>query len=132
MQEPALLNCSIKDNILYGNPSALNSQILQAAEQSNALEFIQNFSLPISLEESETHSLIREFNILVLYEQQILREINLEQINQYKQYLRDKIGSSSEADERDKRPACKKDIYLPVGFNLNCGVRGSFLSGGQK
>ena len=79
-----------------------------------------------------TRNLIREFNILVLYEQQILREINLEQINQYKQYLRDKIGSSSEADERDKRPACKKDIYLPVGFNLNCGVRGSFLSGGQK
>ena len=132
MQEPALLNCSIKDNILYGNPSALNSQIFKASEQSNALEFIQNYSLPFSLAESETFSLIREYNILVLYEHQILREISSEQINQYKHYLKDKIGRITDDDERDKRPSCKKDIYLPVGFDLNCGVRGSFLSGGQK
>lgn len=41
MQEPTLFNETIRDNIAYGNPSATNSQILEAAEQANCLEFIQ-------------------------------------------------------------------------------------------
>lgn len=31
MQEPSLMNCSIKDNILYGKSNAKNSEIYFAA-----------------------------------------------------------------------------------------------------
>ena len=49
MQEPALLNCSIKDNILVGNNFARNSDIFKATQMSNALEFIWTFSSPQTL-----------------------------------------------------------------------------------
>lgn len=42
MQEPTLFNYSIKENILYGNPNATNSQIMQAADIANAREFIES------------------------------------------------------------------------------------------
>lgn len=37
MQEPILFNQSIKDNILYGLPSASDKDILKVCEQANAL-----------------------------------------------------------------------------------------------
>lgn len=36
MQEPTLFNYSIKENVLYGNPSASNSEIVDAVEVANA------------------------------------------------------------------------------------------------
>lgn len=42
MQEPVLFNESIKDNIKYGNVSATNKDILEASEQANCSNFIQN------------------------------------------------------------------------------------------
>jgi ABC-type multidrug transport system fused ATPase/permease subunit len=44
MQEPILFNYSIYENILYGKPEAKNSEILQAAEIANAMEFITQIS----------------------------------------------------------------------------------------
>lgn len=49
MQEPSLMSCSIKDNILYGNPVAKNSEIYRSAELSNAIEFIMQNSYQVSL-----------------------------------------------------------------------------------
>lgn len=45
MQEPTLFNYTIKENILYGNPMASNSQIIQSAEVANAREFIESQDL---------------------------------------------------------------------------------------
>jgi len=37
MQEPLLFNQSIKDNILYGEPTASDADIRRVCEQANAL-----------------------------------------------------------------------------------------------
>ncbi|MBI9032853.1 MAG: ATP-binding cassette domain-containing protein [Bacteroidales bacterium] len=42
-QEVLLFGGSIRENIAYGNPNASNEQIIKAAEQANALEFIHQF-----------------------------------------------------------------------------------------
>lgn len=42
MQEPTLFNYSIKENILYGKDDARNSEIKEAAEIANAIEFIES------------------------------------------------------------------------------------------
>ncbi len=42
MQEPTLFNYSIKENILYGQDDAKESEIRGAAEIANALEFIES------------------------------------------------------------------------------------------
>ena len=41
MQEPVLFNYSVFENILYGKQDAKNSEILNAAEVANAMEFIR-------------------------------------------------------------------------------------------
>jgi ATP-binding cassette subfamily B protein len=40
-QEPMLFHRSLRDNIAYGRPGATDKQIRKAAEQANALEFIE-------------------------------------------------------------------------------------------
>ena len=45
MQEPTLFNYSLKENILYGKPSASNNEIVEAATVANALEFIHDNEL---------------------------------------------------------------------------------------
>ncbi len=42
MQEPILFNQSIKDNILYGEPTASDADIRRVCEQANALQFIES------------------------------------------------------------------------------------------
>ncbi len=42
-QEIILFGGSIKENILYGNPLASDQEVIEAARQANALEFIQKF-----------------------------------------------------------------------------------------
>ncbi|CDW84672.1 abc transporter [Stylonychia lemnae] len=41
MQEPKLFNISIKENIIYGNRTASNKQIKEAAQLANCLHFIE-------------------------------------------------------------------------------------------
>ena len=45
MQEPTLFNYTIKENILYGNSFAKESEIREAAVVANAIEFIEGQSL---------------------------------------------------------------------------------------
>ncbi len=47
-QEPALFHRSLRENIAYGRPDATEKQIRQAAEQANALDFID--TLPDGLD----------------------------------------------------------------------------------
>ncbi|KAH6590081.1 hypothetical protein BASA61_005374 [Batrachochytrium salamandrivorans] len=42
-QEPILFATSVKENIRYGNPSATDEEVLVAAKQANAHEFISTF-----------------------------------------------------------------------------------------
>ncbi|MFT6715999.1 MAG: ABC-type multidrug transport system fused ATPase/permease subunit [Saprospiraceae bacterium] len=42
-QEVILLGGTIKENILYGKPSASNNEVIEAAKQANAFEFISSF-----------------------------------------------------------------------------------------
>jgi ATP-binding cassette subfamily B (MDR/TAP) protein 8 len=42
-QEPCLFATNILENIRYGNPSASDEQVYQAAKQANAIDFINNF-----------------------------------------------------------------------------------------
>ena len=42
-QEILLFGGTIRENILYGNPKANESQLIQAANQSNCMEFIESF-----------------------------------------------------------------------------------------
>lgn len=44
-QDVMLFGGSIKDNIAYGNPSASDSDIMEAAKKANAWEFIEGFPL---------------------------------------------------------------------------------------
>ncbi len=41
MQEPTLFNYTISENILYGNSTATDKEIHEAADVANALEFIE-------------------------------------------------------------------------------------------
>jgi ABC-type multidrug transport system fused ATPase/permease subunit len=52
MQEPTLFNYTIKENILYGNSFAKDSEIKAAATIANAAEFIDAGSLSNSFEDS--------------------------------------------------------------------------------
>ena len=57
MQEPTLFNYTIKENILYGQVNAKNSEIYEAAESANTLEFIESSQLNLAFEDSG-HSLL--------------------------------------------------------------------------
>mmetsp|Transcript_30435 Transcript_30435/g.29811 ORF Transcript_30435/g.29811 Transcript_30435/m.29811 type:complete len:119 (-) Transcript_30435:591-947(-) len=45
MQEPTLFNYSIKENILYGKSKCMDSELRNAADVANALEFIESQEL---------------------------------------------------------------------------------------
>lgn len=42
MQEPIIFNYSILENVLYGKPNATNSEVINACELSNCMEFIDS------------------------------------------------------------------------------------------
>ena len=42
-QQPVLFDCSIEENIRYGRPDATNEQVIEAAKQANAHNFIVEF-----------------------------------------------------------------------------------------
>jgi ABC-type transport system involved in Fe-S cluster assembly fused permease/ATPase subunit len=52
MQEPTLFNYTIKENILYGNAKAKESDIYESAKIANALEFITNNAIEGNYEDS--------------------------------------------------------------------------------
>ena len=52
MQEPIIFNYSILENILYGKLNATNSEVLEAAETSNCIEFIEKNEANTQIEDS--------------------------------------------------------------------------------
>jgi len=52
MQEPLLFNYSIKENILYGNPTASNDAIANACEVSNSKVFVESADLENAVEDT--------------------------------------------------------------------------------
>ena len=52
MQEPTLFNYTIKENILYGNTMATDSEIREATVVANASEFIESQELFQAYEDS--------------------------------------------------------------------------------
>jgi len=51
MQEPVIFNYSILENVLYGKLDATNSEVLEAANIANSMEFIEKNDL-FSFDES--------------------------------------------------------------------------------
>lgn len=45
MQEPIIFNYSILENVLYGKSNAKNTEVVEACELSNCMEFIENKDL---------------------------------------------------------------------------------------
>lgn len=52
MQEPLLFNYTIRENILYGNPTASNEEIRKAAQIANASNFIESNDLDKNFDDS--------------------------------------------------------------------------------
>ena len=75
MQEPTLFNYSIHENILYGDSNASNSEIKEAAQIANALEFIDSKSLMEGANDNTAAGLLKE---LIKYEKDIKEEIGNE------------------------------------------------------
>ena len=42
-QEPVLFNCTIRENILFGCPTATEDEIIEALKMANAWSFIQKY-----------------------------------------------------------------------------------------
>ena len=51
MQEPTLFNYSVKENILYGNLSASNANIIKAAKIAEVRCFIESDTLENQIED---------------------------------------------------------------------------------
>lgn len=62
MQEPTLFNYTIAENILYGNQQAYNSEIIEASNAANALEFIESPTTFGAFDDS-AESLLKEINM---------------------------------------------------------------------
>jgi len=138
MQEPTLFNYSIRDNILYGMPTASNTQIREAVKVANAVEFIEGNeledafdddagSLRKALEHELYSSLIKEALGEEKYESKlkVLKELE----------IKEKAAGVFKAEEDmidDRTDAQKGVTELHVGYDITCGNRGSKLSGGQK
>ncbi|WP_147126575.1 ABC transporter ATP-binding protein [Shimia ponticola] len=54
-QDSALLHRSVRDNILYGDPTATEDQVIAAAKQAEAWEFIQDLEDPQGRKGLEAH-----------------------------------------------------------------------------
>lgn len=120
MQEPQLFNISIKENILYGNLNAKNSDIDWACEVACCREFIKNKEisgledtpeqLMKTLEENKD-GLIKKLN-KHKYEELISLLKALQKINEKKgefQYIPNEI---------DKRSDELKDVELDEGYDI--------------
>jgi ABC-type multidrug transport system fused ATPase/permease subunit len=135
MQEPVLFNYTIYENILYGKSEARNGEIYEAAKIANALDFIESKEIEKAFEDTS--------------------ETVLAEMDKNQKYLKAKLGEQQFAEKRaalDKvvKEDIKKGKFLAVegdvdhrspdlkqpdlsrGFEIQCGIKGSKLSGGQK
>uniref|UniRef100_A0A7S3CHM5 Uncharacterized protein n=1 Tax=Strombidium rassoulzadegani TaxID=1082188 RepID=A0A7S3CHM5_9SPIT len=136
MQEPTLFNYSIKENILYGQSYAKNSQIIDSAKIANATDFIENTQLMDDIVDDSPAGLIHSYEEL---KSQIVARIGAEKYEKHMQSLlkiqiklRKQGQFEYEKDIFDFRSSQERDVQLHQGYLTNCGIRGSKLSGGQK
>lgn len=137
MQEPLLFNYSIKENVLYGNQKASNEEIMNACEVSNSRVFIESVELENAVEDDIT-SLYRAM------QDSKWKNLIVEKVGQedYKKKL-DTMAALKKKEDKggkfhtikdllDNRTEQEKGAKLPAGYAIECGTRGSKLSGGQK
>jgi ABC-type multidrug transport system fused ATPase/permease subunit len=138
MQEPTLFNYTVKENILYGNPTASNKEIVDACQVANARVFIESEELQKafddniqSLKETMKVSAYKDALIQKWTEPEFEAKLKqLEQINAKEE----KLGKFKPVvDQLDVRTQEQKGTEsLNSGYEILCGNRGSKLSGGQK
>ena len=105
-QEPLLFNYSIKENISYAHPEATPMMVLKAAENANALEFIQRINA----------------------DSEIATEAASPALAKKKKTEKESLLTETSADEERKHG---EGLLVP-GFSFECGAKGGKLSGGQK
>lgn len=136
MQEPTLFNYTVKENILYGNPTASNKEIVDACQVANARVFIESEELQKafddniqSLKETMKVSAYKDALIQKWTEPEFEAKLKqLEQINAKEE----KLGKFKPVvDQLDVRTQEQKGTEsLNSGYEILCGNRGSKLSGG--
>jgi len=138
MQEPSLFNYSIKENILYGNQKASNADLVEAANISNSLGFIESNELESAIED-DAQSLFSAMESAT-YKDLLIKHYGEEEF-QAKWKTMKKLahkeakegGFRAKIDQIDNRTDAQKGGQsLSSGFNTLCGNKGSKLSGGQK
>jgi ABC-type cobalamin/Fe3+-siderophores transport system ATPase subunit len=85
MQEPILFNYSVAENILYGKSDATNSDVRNAVEISNALEFIESKEIESSFDETCTTL----FNQLVSNEADLINKLGKERFEEAKKIMKE-------------------------------------------
>ncbi|CDW80084.1 abc transporter family protein [Stylonychia lemnae] len=135
MQEPTLFNYSIQENILYGNLSAKNSEIREAAQVANALEFIESQQI-LQFDES-CEGLFKEFKnrfetIVKVIGEKEYASMMVDLQSLVKDEIKKGQFKAVEGDIDTRQQQELFDIQLSQGFKIDCGLRGSKLSGGQK
>jgi len=81
MQEPTLFNYSIRENILYGDQEAMNSEIMQASEISNASEFIESQEITNTFDDS-ADTLLKEWKVKAAEIKMLLSEKEYAEISE--------------------------------------------------
>ena len=114
-------------------PDATNSKVREATQISNASEFIESSAIENAFDE-QAGSILNEIKKNEAY---LKAQLGEEKFKEVKEIL-EKIHKEEEAKgefvtqegDIDRRTPDKKDIKLPHGFEIQCGIKGSKLSGG--
>ena len=138
MQEPTLFNYSVKENILYGNLSASNANIIKAAKIAEVRCFIESDTLENQIED-EPKQLLAHWKEPE-HAQSIIKELGEQEYERYLAIiskLADKVVAEGKWEEEtnliDQRTNAEKgSTELHIGYEVGCGIRGDRLSGGQK
>ena len=138
MQEPTLFNYSLKENILYGNQTASNAELVTASEISNSLGFIESAELEHAIEDNVAA-------LLSAMKSDTYKEALIKAVGQEAYDAKVKVMTALDKKEKKLgRFEAKEGIIdnrseeqrgertLHRGFGIQCGNKGSKLSGGQK
>ena len=136
MQEPTLFNYTIKENVLYGKQDVSNQEIVDACQISNARVFIESQELNEAVEDDPNS--LKAAMLNALFKEELINKIG-QQAYDEKLAILAKLALKEEAEGKFKPEVDEVDIRtqeqkgglkLHNGFNIQCGLRGSKLSGG--
>ena len=135
MQEPIIFNYSILENILYGKLDAKNSEILDSTNLANATEFVEgnngfqldDSAISLKTEMEKNKELIVDMIGEEKYKEELDLLIKLVEQEEAKGIFQAVEG---DVDDRKRKNPSLLDIELHPGFETQCGVKGSKLSGG--